>query len=133
MVGMAALYPIAPFFGSLISGNIARAYHICLGLLWIYAAWALYRLDRRGWWVVLVAMTASTVSALITFSRHDITEVYGLMHYSAQQIAMIQKFGFGSHMIFWSTLFWTVPVIAYLLYIRKFFTRSTGDPAMALG
>jgi len=133
MVGMAAFYPVAPFFGFLISGNIARAYHICLGLIWIYAAWALYRLDRRGWWVVFVVMTAATLSALITFSRHDIAEIYGVMHYSAQQIAMIQKFGFSSHMILWWTMFGTVSVIAYLLYIRKFFTRSTSDPATAVG
>src|ERR1700722_959007 len=87
MAGMAAFYPVAPFFGSVLSGNMARAYHLCLAVIWLYAAWALYRLDRRGWWVVFVAMTASTLSALITFSRHDVAEMYGLMHYSAQQIA----------------------------------------------
>lgn len=124
MAGMAAFYPVAPFFGSLLSGNMARAYHVCLAVIWLYAAWALYRLDRRGWWVVFVAMTASILSSVITFSRHDVTEMYGVMHYSAQQIAMIQKVGFGSHMMLWSTMLWTVPAIAYLLYIRKFFARS---------
>lgn len=127
MVGMALLYPVAPFFGLLISGNIARAYHMCLGLIWIYAAWALYRLDWRGWWVVFVAMTASILSSVITFSRHDVTEMYGVMHYSAQQIAMIQKFGFGSHTMLWSTMLFTVPILAYLLYIRKFFPRRTAN------
>jgi hypothetical protein len=133
MVGMAAFYPVAPFFGLLISGNIARGYHICLGLIWIYAAWTLYRLDRRGWWVVFVAMMASALSALITFSRHDVAEIYALLHYPAQQIAMIQKIGFSSHMMLWSTIFGTVPVIAYLLYIRKFFIRPMSDPAPVVG
>ena len=124
LIGMAAVYSVAPFFGLLVSGNIARAYYLFLGLIWLYAAWALYRLDRRGWWVVLIAILASTFSALITFSRHDMAEIYGMMHYPEQQIAMIQKFGFSSgHMMLWVTLICTVPLIVYLLYIRKFLTR----------
>jgi hypothetical protein len=132
MVGMAAFYPVATFFGLLISGNMARGYHICLGLIWLYAAWALYRLDRRGWWVIFVAMTASILSALITFSRHDVAEIYALLHYPAQQVAMIQKFGFGSHTMLWSTILWMAPMVAYLLYIRRFFTRPA-NPAQVTG
>lgn len=125
LIGMAAVYSAAPFFGLLVSGIIARAYYLCLGLIWLYAAWALYRLDRRGWWVILVAIMASTLSALITFSRHDMAEMYGMMHYPEQQIAMMQKLGFSSHMIIWVTMICTVPLIVYLLYIRKFFTRES--------
>lgn len=129
MLAMAAVYPIAPFFGMLISGSPARGYQICLCLLSIYASWAMYRLDRRGWWVVSIVMIASIVSGLITFSRHDITEVYGLVGYSAEQIALIQKVGFSSRLMLWSTMFWTVPLLVYLLYVRKFFTRSATEPA----
>jgi hypothetical protein len=123
MVAMAAFYPVAPFFGSLLSGNAARAFHLCLAVIWLYAAWAVYRLDRRGWWVIFIAITASALSALITFARHDITEMYGLMHYSEQQIAMTQKFGFGGRMILWSTILWMAPMVAYLLYVHRFFIR----------
>ena len=123
IVGMAALYPVAPFFGLLISGNVARIYNICLAVIWAYAAAALYRLDRRGWWIIFVAMMASIVSTLITFARHDLAEMYALMGYSAEQMALVQKFPFSSRMMSWSMLFWTVPLVAFLLYIRKFFTR----------
>lgn len=125
LIGMAAVYSVAPFFGLLVSGIIARAYYLCLGLIWLYAAWALYRLDRRGWWVVLIVTLAATVSALITFSRHDLAEMYGMMHYPEQQIAMIQKVGFNAHTIIWMTIICVVPLIVYLLYIRKFLTRAS--------
>jgi hypothetical protein len=128
MVGMAAFYPIAPFFGMLTTGAAARAYYLILGIIWLYAAWALYRLDRRGWWVVFVAITASTLSSAITFSRHDVAEIYALLHYPAQQVAIIQKFGFGSRTMLWSTMLWIVPAIIYLLYIRKFFVAAKAEP-----
>lgn len=124
LIGMAAVYSAAPFFGLLVSGIIARAYYLCLGIIWIYAAWALYRLDRRGWWVIFIAILALTLSAVITFLRHDVAEIYGQMHYSEQQIAMIQRVGVSSHTIIWVTMICAVPLIGYLLYIRKFFTRA---------
>jgi hypothetical protein len=127
MVGMAAFYPIAPFFGMLTTGAAARAYHLILGIIWLYAAWALYRLDIRGWWIALTLMILSVISAVITFSRHDITEIYKLLGYPAEQIAIVQKMGMTNWITPWSTVICSVPVIIYLLYIRKFLVAAKAE------
>jgi hypothetical protein len=131
MLSMSMFYPIAPFFGLLLRGNAARAYHLCLALIWLYSAWALYRLDRRGWWIVFIAMIASAISGAITFSRHDIFEIYGLMGYSAQQTALVRQFGFGSRMTLWSMVFGTVPLLLYLLFVRKFLRATNVEVSAA--
>lgn len=127
MIGVLILAPVAPFFGSLVSGTPARIYYLCLTIIWIWASWRLYRLDRVAWWVVLIVVIACAVSAWLTYSRHDLTEVYSLMGYSAERIASIQKFGFTKSLTSWSKVFWTLPLVVYLFYIRKFFKAPTAD------
>ena len=128
MLSMSFFYPLAPFFGMLTTGVAARAYHLIFGITWLYAAWALYRLDIRGWWIALILMILSVISAVITFSRHDITEIYKLLGYPAEQIAIAQKMGMTSWITPWSTVIWSVPVIIYLIYIRKFFAAVKTEP-----
>lgn len=122
---MASAYPAAPFFGVLLSGIVARLYYLGSGCIWIYGAWALYRLDRRGWWTIFLVMIAGAVSSIITFTRHDMSEVYRQMHYPEQQMALIRNIGFQGRRMLWFTVVAVTPMLGYLLYVRKYMRPST--------
>ena len=68
---------------------------LCLAIaaLWSYAAWLLYKLDVRGWWLILIALCVFMVSALMTLAQHDMMEMYRLMGYPEAQMEQMQKSG----------------------------------------
>jgi hypothetical protein len=122
MLGATA-YGVAPFFGTMLFGFAARVFYLVAAAIWIYCAWALYRLDRRGWWIIGAALVLFALSSLMTFLRHDITEMYSSMGYSQEYIEKLRAFS-SSRFVIWSTLAWTIPSLGYLLYIRRFFRKS---------
>jgi MFS family permease len=119
---------ILPFFGVFLSGLTGSAACVAIALLWGYAARALYRLELAGWWIFFVGMILLGVSGCITYLRHDLIEVYRLMGYPETQIAQLQRLNvFHGPMLAWSTLAFTMPLVIYLLFIRKFFTRPVAS------
>ena len=116
---------VFPFFGVFLTGLPGTLAWVALAAVWGYSARALYKLDGLGWWLALVSFILLAISNVITYSRHDITELYRLMHYPEEKIAQIRQFGFfeGGAMA-WLTLLCMVPWIGYLLYVRKFFRRD---------
>jgi hypothetical protein len=117
---------VVPLFGIFVVGPLGSAIYVLLGLLWGYSAWALYRLDRRGWWIAFGSMAIFCVSASITYSLHNVRELYVLMGTPEAQIAQIEKFGFfEGQKAAWMTLLGAAPFLGYLLYVRKFFTNRS--------
>jgi hypothetical protein len=123
MLLMAVAYKgVFPFFGTFVVGPLGSAVYVLFAVIWAYAAWALYKLDIRGWWIVVASVTIFSVSAFITYSRHDFIEIYALMGYPEQQIAQIQQFTFfKGQKAAWLSLVGTVPLLAYMLYLKRFF------------
>jgi len=123
MIGMALTSrSVFPFFGLLLSGPSASAAMIVMVAVWAWCARALYRLDPRGWLVVFAVICLFAISHMITYSFHDITEVYGLMGYTPQQREQIAKYSFLKNGVMaWSALIWTLPMLGYLLYVKKYF------------
>ena len=64
---------------------------VTIAALWSYGAWSLYKLEQRGWWVILIALCVFMASALLTFARHDMMEMYQLMGYPQAQIEQIKN------------------------------------------
>ena len=89
-------------------------------------AWGLYKLNRWGWWLIFIALCAFFISNILTYAWHDVTELYRLMNYPKAQIAMIQNSGFfrGNSMM-WVSLFYTLPFMGYLIFIKRFFRRKS--------
>ena len=133
MLMMSALYPVAPFFGKLLTGGAAVGYHFFLACIWIYAAWALYRLNRSGWWLVFVVMIAVAISGVITFWLHTPSEMYALLGYSKEMLVAMDRLGSNGRLVFVSSVMWTVPLLAYLLYVRKYLSRPMGAPPPLAG
>jgi hydrogenase-4 membrane subunit HyfE len=123
MVVMAVAYHgVVPVFGRFVVGFWGSVLYLLFALLWAYSSWALYKLDRRGWRIVFASLLVFAISSVLTYARHDVSELYALMGYPEEQIAQIQKFNFlKGNMMLWASLFGSVPFFAYLIYLRKFF------------
>jgi len=119
-----------PFFGAILVGPMAVAVYLAFTALWIYGGWAFYKLDRRGWWVILACMCAFAVSGFVTYSRHDVSELYVLMGYSKERIALMQKMSlFQGQAMAWLSIGGVIPMLGYMIYLRRFFWRTTSPAA----
>lgn len=119
------MHGVMPFFGNFLTGVPGTLYCLALGAVWAYAAWALYRLQTSGWWLILIALALMMISGWLTFSHHDIFEMYQLMGYPQAQIDQMQKMGIftGHQMTYFSTLS-ALPFLIYLLFIKKYLRRT---------
>jgi hypothetical protein len=116
---------VVPVFGRLVAGISGGTISVAVAALLAYCAWAVYRLDPKGWWIVVVTSAVGTVSATITFARVDLVEMYRLMGYSAEELAQIQPFlGVFGRVLFpliaANALLW----LGYLLYLKRHFRRG---------
>ena len=127
---MLLLMPLAyrgvlPFFGTFLSGLPGTLGYFAMAGLWAWSAQALYRLDVRGWWVVVVALGAWFISNALTYSRHDVMEMYSLMGFPEPEIEQLRKMNFlSSNLMTWGSLIFMVPLLGYLIYVKRFFRRS---------
>jgi hypothetical protein len=117
---------VMPFFGMFLTGLPGTLFCLAVVALWSYAAWLLYKLDARGWWLILIAICVFWVSSLVTFAQHDMLEMYRLMGYPEVQIEQMQKTGLlaGNRMT-WLMSFSALPFLGYLFFIRKFLPRKS--------
>ena len=123
MIMMAVAFKgVIPMFGSFVVGPLGSALYLLVALIFGYSAWAMYHLRWSGWWLIFACMCLFAVSAFITYSRHDIMELYVLMGYSEQELARLRQFNFlKGGMIAWSTLCGMLPFVGYMLFLRRYF------------
>jgi len=122
-----AFHGVVPFFGTFLSGLPGSLLCLALACVWGYAAWWLYQLQARGWWLIFVAFVLFLLSSLLTYARHDPMEIYGLMGYTPAQLEQLNQFNqtgllTSSHMT-WLMVISMTPFLIYLLWIKKFFRR----------
>lgn len=114
-----------PFFGGFITGPAGTAGYIVLAGVWAWCARALYRLDVRGWWLLVAGMLVFTVSHVMTYMRHDVMELYALMGYPEQQMEQIRKFNFLTNgMMTWGSLCSMLPFFGYLVFLKRYFLKQ---------
>ncbi len=131
LVTMASGQAAVPLFGAVLVGIPGILAALPLALLWAYLAWALYDLRPFGWWLTLACFLLLGLSAVVTFQRIDLLELYERMGYSEQQLAIVRGMPLltGPNLaIYIAVLF--LATIGYLLWIRRFFRRP---PAPELG
>jgi hypothetical protein len=116
---------VMPFFGMFLTGLPGTLFCAAIAAIWGYAAWLLYHLNQRGWWLILMAMILFMASSMLTYSRHDVMEMYQLMGYPPAKIDQLQKYSVltGNNMN-WITLFSTLPFLGYLVFIKKYLRRA---------
>jgi hypothetical protein len=110
-----------PFFGMFLTGLPGILFCLVLAAIWGFAAWSLYKLERRGWWLILIVMWVLMPSAFLTYAQHDVTEMYQLMGYPEAQIEQMQKIGLWSgNRMMWLMALSMAPFMAYLFFIKKY-------------
>jgi len=70
--------------------GVVRPFGVSLGIFCL----GFYRLDRRGWWLVVASILIFSISAFVTYSRHDLTELYMRWLDTPRNIAELQMFTF---------------------------------------
>jgi len=116
---------VMPFFGYLLSGLPGGTLILALVAVWAYCAWAIYHLKADGWWIAVIAFGVLIVSALLTFARIDLMDMYRLMGYPEQQIEQMQRYSFLTNrtmLLFMSIS--SLPLLGFLLYVKKYFPRT---------
>jgi hypothetical protein len=130
-VPMMLLMPISdhgvmPFFGVFLTGWPGSLLCLFVAALWSYAAWLLYKLESRGWWLILIALCVFMVSAALTYARHDMAEMYHLMGYPKAQIEQMQTSGLMKrNLLGWMTVCSVLPFLGYLIFIKKYFRSKS--------
>ena len=114
-----------PLFGTIISGFAGSIVWLALAALLGYAAWSIYHLRVAGWWIVLSMFVILAISNVTTFSQVDLMTLYRHMGYPEKQLELMEKFNIftPTQVVMWSVLF-MVPLIAYLIFIRKYFRQG---------
>jgi hypothetical protein len=118
-------HAVMPFFGMFVTGLPGALVCLFIAAVWGVAGWWLYRLEVRGWWLILIAMVLFMVSGLLTYAHHDIIEMYQLQGLPQAQIDQMQKTGLltGNRMG-WFTALGSLPFLGYLLFIKKYFRNA---------
>lgn len=124
LVLLTSFLGVSIFWGSVIKGLPAVLVTIFYGLILAYICYAIYRLDSRGWWIAMISTAFGTVSPLLVFSKNDPMEIIALMGHSDQlqyaQEGMTLMLKYQGCILLLSA----VTLLAYLLYIKKYFKRS---------
>jgi hypothetical protein len=116
---------VLPVFGRLVSGPVGWLISVLLAAMLAYLAVAMYRLKPISWWLAVALMVVGAASAVVTFSRVDLLDMYRLMGYGDRQIEMMKPYLFlqGRGMGYLSaggSLLW----LGYLLWVKRFFRRK---------
>jgi len=127
---MLLVHPIAyrgvmPFFGTLVSGWTGSLLALCFSGLSFWMARAWYEMKPIGWWVLLIFVILMSASNVITFSNIDAMELYQKMGYPQAQVDLIRQQGMmTSQLMVWGTALWLVPMLGYLLWVKRLFPRA---------
>jgi hypothetical protein len=114
-----------PFFGIVLSGTNGVIAILVLALVLAYIAWGMYKLDIKTWWCALLVYIGWAFSGIITFSTISMRELYDKMGFSSQYLNIIKWFGTSYESGTCLFLgFWVIVVLAYLIYIRRYFLRA---------
>jgi len=120
---------VMPFFGTILSGLGGILVALIAVFLCGYLSWRLYQVRLSAWWGSLAFTTIWFASVILTFSRHDLADLYTKMNMPEEQIEMMRSMGM-SDLLWWSAP-WFVLTLGYLLYVKRFFPSEQFDDAGA--
>ena len=120
-----SVYGVFPLFGRYVTGAPAVIVLLALAALYLWLAWGVYRLRPWAWWGTAFAWTLWTGSMVWTFTSLGYHEFYRQAGYSAQEIDMMMRYsGQYEDSMVWMLALWSVALVGYLLYVRKYFVAG---------
>jgi hypothetical protein len=125
-VQISVTIPIFPFFGRYLTGVAASAAFLSLAALEAFLSFALFKRKTIAWWIAVGAMVVRAASLALTVPKGNLLDAYARMGYSSAQIRIIQNSGiYRSGGLLWVGLVFLAAFLAYLLYIKKYFSPAT--------
>jgi hypothetical protein len=112
-----------PCFGVIATGYAGAGLALLFLVLLAYITRGLYRLDLTAWWCATGLAVVWGASCTITLSRVNLMEFYEKMNFPEQQLEIMRKMAFTqTNAPAIVCLLWVVFLLAFLLYIRRYFT-----------
>lgn len=122
------VYPVVPFFGRLLTGSPAQIVQALTGVAALLAAWWLYRLQVRGWWLSGLLLVGGSLSLLVTFQWLPPSAWADALQVPAtDELQRLLVEAVAAPMAPWAALC-AIVATAFLLYIRKFLPRPEDGP-----
>lgn len=128
MVWTLAYGPVLPLFGILWKGLPAGAVVVAGSLLMGYLAWGAYKLKMAAWWTTLAVYVVFGLSAVITFSRIPLMELYRAMNFPEEQLKLLERSGAVERMNMPLMIgVSSVVLVGYLLFVRQYFISASAS------
>ncbi len=115
-----AWFHVVPVFGVFLAGGAGLLATGLIGGLLLYLARGFYRLQVQAWWIALGMLVLGEISALVTFLRADLGEMYLKMGLDQRAAAMSGQL-VAQPAFKWMTLLSILPWLLWLLCIRHYF------------
>lgn len=115
-----------PFFGLFLTGVPGSLAYLILGALYGLVAWLLYRLDVRGWWLLIGLIGFFMVSGIVTFMQRDVLDMYRTMNFPPETMAQMERMSIlkNKGLLIGLSCVFCVPMVGYLIFIRRYLRRS---------
>jgi hypothetical protein len=118
--------PLFPFFGRYLTGPAASVALLLFSGLDAYIAVGMLRLRGTSWWVALISTPTRLVSAVITSALGNRSEAYSSLGWSVSRIQRLDANPIvRSHIVVWLGAALMAASFGYLLWIKRYFTRTT--------
>ncbi|MBW7996235.1 MAG: hypothetical protein FVQ81_06640 [Candidatus Glassbacteria bacterium] len=117
---------IMPFFGTILTGMAGATVGMVTMLLLGYAAWGIYKLNIKAWWLAAWITIAGALSMAITFSQVSLLEFFDKTGLPEQQLEMLKQ-AITKNEVAIEILF-VVQLIVYfsfLLYMKRYFNAQS--------
>jgi hypothetical protein len=112
---------VAAFFGRYFTGLPASA----LLLLWlaadVYVAFALFKMKPSGWWVAVVAVSAQTLSMILTVRRTSPLDAMTMAGWPKEKIDLTQQVAITG---IWTSIAFGIAHLLFLLWLGRYFRRA---------
>lgn len=116
-----AWHTVFPVFSILLTGPLAVVLACALSALYIYLAWAAYRLHPIGWWGPLILSGIQTTSGVVYFLVGDINAYLAAAGTPPEQARILADSGlFGTPIVIGIVIAFAV-LAGYLVWVRKYF------------
>jgi hypothetical protein len=114
-----------PVFSVVLTGLAGAVGWALILILLLYLVWGSCRRDPKALWIALVATVLAACANTVTVAVVPISELLAAMRLPADQRALIEQLGILSPgvLVVLSLVCWG-SFLAYLLYVRRFFTQG---------
>jgi hypothetical protein len=111
---------VTPLFGIIMKGIPGAIFFFGVSALFIYLAWAIYKMRLYAWWVTLAAFVLFGLSTIVTFSRISLMDLYREMKFPEDQLKMMEEAGVLEINIPLIVVIYLTLFIGYLLWVRTY-------------